>query len=157
MTRSRLALAVVLAAVATTGLTACSSTVAMQPAEGANDPACADVTVRLPGAVDGQARRWTDAQATGAWGDPAAVLLTCGLEPPGPSTMRCITVGGVDWLVDDSDAPRFTLTSYGRTPAVQVYLDNEIVSPNGALDDLSRAVGVLPTTTACTNPESVPE
>src|SRR6478735_11720857 len=88
-------------------LAGCTSTVTLEPASLANDPRCADVIVRLPSTVDGQARRWTDAQATGAWGDPSAVLLTCGLESPGPSTLRCITVGGVDWLVDESESPRF--------------------------------------------------
>ena len=157
MTRSLRASAVVLAVLGATALTGCSATVAMQPAPGANDPLCADVIVRLPSTVDGQARRWTDSQATGAWGDPAAVLLTCGLEPPGPSTLRCITIGGVDWLVDESESPRFRLTTYGRTPAVEVYLDNELVSPNDALDDLSRAVAMIPATRACTAPEAPPE
>ncbi|QIG41295.1 DUF3515 family protein [Microbacterium sp. 4R-513] len=126
----------------------------MTPAPDANEALCADVTVRLPSTVDGQARRWTDAQATGAWGDPAAVLLTCGVEPPGPSTLRCITVGGVDWLVDESESPRFRLTTYGRTPAVQLYVDNRLVSPNNVLDDVRNAVSQLPKTTECTAPEA---
>ena len=136
------------------GLTGCSATVSLDAAAGANDPRCADVIVRLPASVDGQQRRWTDAQATGAWGDPSAVLLTCGLEAPGPSTLRCITVGGVDWLVDESESPRFRLTTYGRTPAVQVYVDNELVSPNNVLDDLRLAVSQIPKTSECTNPEA---
>ncbi|MEU1970674.1 DUF3515 family protein [Microbacterium sp. NPDC019599] len=135
-------------------LAGCSTTVSMQPAALANDPRCADVIVRLPDAVDGQERRWTDAQATGAWGDPTAVLLTCGLEPPGPSTLRCITVGGVDWLVDESEAPNYRLTTYGRTPAVELYVDNEVVSPNEALDDVRQAVSQLPKDAECTAPEA---
>lgn len=136
------------------GLAGCSSTVSLQPAAYANDPACADVIVRLPDSVDGQERRWTDAQATGAWGDPSAVLLTCGLEPPGPSELRCITVGGVDWLVDESESPHYRLTTYGRSPAVQLYVDNEVVSPNDVLDTLSRAVSQLPSSAECTAPEA---
>ena len=72
-------------------LTGCTSTVSLEPAPDANDPACAEVTVRLPDDLAGQSRRWTDAQATGAWGEPAAVLLTCGVEPPGPTTLPCQT------------------------------------------------------------------
>ncbi|MDT0186359.1 DUF3515 family protein [Microbacterium sp. ARD31] len=151
---ARLPVLVVVAAL-TAGLASCSSSVAMEPADAADDPACADVTVRLPADVDGQPRRWTDAQATGAWGDPAAVLLTCGIAPPGPTTDRCITIGGVDWLVDESESPRFRLTTYGRTPAVEVYLDNEVVSPNEVLDAVSIAVGTLPQTGACTDPEGL--
>ncbi|WES65191.1 DUF3515 family protein [Microbacter sp. GSS18] len=150
-------IAIASAGALTAGLAACSSTVPMEPASNANDPACADVIVRLPDAVDGQPRRWTDAQATGAWGDPASVLLTCGLEPPAPSTLRCITLGGVDWLVDESESPRFRLTTYGRSPAVEVYLDNEVVSPNVVLDTLSVSVGTLPEIGACTDPEGLPE
>jgi hypothetical protein len=107
------------------GLAACSTTVAMQPAKGANDPACAEIISRLPQSISGQERRWTDAQATGAWGDPASILLTCGLEAPGPSTLPCRPFDGVDWLVDESQADqnRYTLTTFGREPAVQIYLD----------------------------------
>ena len=154
MIRTRRALAAALAAWATMALAGCAAAVTLDPAPLANDPRCADVTVRLPDTVDGQERRWTDAQATGAWGDPSAVLLTCGLEDPGPSTLRCITVGGVDWLVDESDAPRYRLTTYGRTPAVQVYVDNEVVSSNNALDDLRLAVAQLPQEAECTAPDA---
>lgn len=154
MTRIRRALAAALVVVGAIGLAGCSSSVSLSAAPDANDPLCADVTVRLPSSVDGQPRRWTDAQATGAWGDPAAVLLTCGVEPPGPSTLRCITVGGVDWLVDESDSPRFRLTTYGRTPAVELYVDNAVVSPNNVLEDLRNAVSQLPKGTECTAPEA---
>ena len=95
------------------------------------------VTVEIPGTVDGQPRRWTDAQATGAWGEPSAVLLRCGVEAPGPTEARCITLGGVDWIVDESQAPRYLVTTYGRTPAVEVFIDNEAVSPNEALTQLA--------------------
>ncbi len=153
---SRRALAVFALVAATAGLAGCSgSTVSLQPAAGANDPACADVIVRLPGSVDGEQRRWTDAQGTGAWGGEASVLLTCGLETPGPTTLRCIDVSGVDWIIDDSEDPYVRLTTYGRTPAVEVYLDNDAVEPVQVLSDLSLAIGEsLPRTGACTDPDS---
>jgi hypothetical protein len=98
----------------------------MEPAAAADEAACAAVTVRLPASVAGEARRWTDAQATGAWGDPASILLTCGVPVPGPSTLRCQSVEGVDWLIDDSREAEdlFTFTTYGRDPAVSVFFDN---------------------------------
>ena len=129
-------LAAAFAVTAVAGLTGCTTTVDLDPAAGANDPACAEVSVRLPATVDGQPRRWTDAQATGAWGDPSAVLLRCGVEPPGPTEAKCITLGGVDWVVDESQAPRYLVTTYGRTPAVEVFIDNEAVSPNEVLTQL---------------------
>lgn len=125
-------------------LTGCTSTVSLQPAEDANSPACADVTVRLPDSVDGQPRRWTDAQATGAWGDPASVIITCGVPELGPTTLPCQSVNGVDWVIDESDAPRYRVTTFDRTPAVEVYLDNDIVSSAQVLDRLSQIVSVLP-------------
>ncbi len=128
----------------------------MDAAADANDPLCADVIVHLPGTVDGQDRRWTDAQATGAWGDPASILLTCGVTPPGPTEARCITIGGVDWVVDESAAPKYRITTYGRTPAIEVYLDNEVVSSNNVLDRLGPIVNAaIPAESACVDSESV--
>ena len=147
--------AIGLAAVAAIGLTGCTSTVDLDPAESANDPLCAEITSNLPGTVSGQPRRWTDAQATGAWGEPAKVLLTCGVEPPGPTVLRCESVAGVDWIIDDSDAPRFRLTTFGRTPAVEIYLDTtadeagEGASSRDVLDALSPIVSVLPVDGEC--------
>ena len=126
----------------------------MTPADAANDPDCAAVTSRLglirDGDVDGQQRRWTDAQATGAWGDPdrpgtpTTVLLTCGVEVPGPSTLTCQRVGGVDWLMDDSEAPNYRFTTFGRDPAVEVYLDYDTVSGATVLDALSALCSATP-------------
>jgi hypothetical protein len=146
VTRSRRLLALGVVGIALSGaLTGCAGTVSLEAAPDANDPDCAEVTVRLPDDVDGQARRWTDAQATGAWGDPASVILTCGVEPPGPSPLPCQSVDGVDWIIDDSEAPHYRVTTFGRVPAVELYLDNTRVSSAEVLDTLSRIVGVLPT------------
>lgn len=144
--------ALVLAAVAVAAaLSGCTATVSMQPAENANDPLCADVVARLPETVASQDRRWTDAQATGAWGSPTAVLLTCGVTPPGPTTMRCATIDGVDWIIDETDAPRYRVTTYGRTPAVQVFFED--VSSREVLDTLSPLVSSLPVNAACVERE----
>ena len=136
-------------------LTGCAATVSLEPAQESNDPGCADVTVRLPDEIDGQPRRWTDAQATGAWGEPASVLLTCGVTPPGPTESRCITIGGIDWIVDESEAPNYRVTTYGRSPAVQVYYDNEVVSGNSVLDRLASSVSQLPQDGQCTSTETL--
>jgi hypothetical protein len=139
------------------GLAACSTTVSMQPAEEANDPACAQIISRLPESISGQERRWTDAQATGAWGNPASILLTCGLEAPGPSTLPCRPFDGVDWLVDESQAAenRYTLTTFGREPAVQVYLDYAAASSADVAQALAPLIrDYLPATgQVCTSPD----
>jgi len=131
--------------------TACSATVALEPAPSANDPLCAEVSVRLPKIVAGEERRWTDAQATGAWGEPASVILACGVEVPGPTTLPCGEIDGVDWIIDDSDAPNYRFTTFGRTPAVEVFLDYDRVSSGDVLRQLSTAVSRLPVDRACTD------
>lgn len=133
-----------------TVLAGCSATVSVPPAPNANDPLCAEVSVRLPAAVDGQERRWTDAQATGAWGAPTAVILSCGVDVPGPTTLPCQDFDGVDWIIDDEGENRYRLTTFGRTPAVQVYLDNALVASGPVMGDLSKAVSVLPVDGECT-------
>ncbi|GAA1848183.1 DUF3515 family protein [Microbacterium koreense] len=156
--RARRVFAPLLPLVATTAaLAACSTTVALEPAEDANNPLCADVIVRLPGALDDQDRRWTDAQATGAWGNEAtAVILACGVTPPGPTEARCITLGGIDWVVDESQAPDYLVTTYGRTPAVEVFIDNEVVSSNTVLDRLGPIVsGAIPAERSCVETSEV--
>ena len=145
-----------LALAAVVALTGCTTTVDLDPAAGANEPDCAEVSVRLPDTVAGEPRRWTDAQATAAWGDPSAVLLRCGVEAPGPTEARCITIGGVDWIVDESRAPKYLVTTYGRTPAVEVFIDNESVSPNDVLDNLGGAVqGGTTAESQCTSTEEL--
>ncbi|MFT4281395.1 DUF3515 family protein [Microbacterium sp.] len=129
--------------VGASALSGCASTVSMKPAPEADSPDCAAVIVRLPDSVGGQPRHWTDAQATGAWD---SVLLTCGIPAPGPTELPCETVDGVDWIIDNSEAPRYRFTTYGRSPAVEVYLDYDVVSARAVLSSLSPAVGMLPQT-----------
>lgn len=137
-------------------LAGCSQAVPVEPAPQASDPDCAAVVVRLPdviGADTGaeQPKRETNAQGTGAWGTPASVVLRCGAPVPGPTTLRCVSVDGVDWIIDETDAPRYLFTTYGRTPAVEVLVDNDVVSGTTAIADLSPAVAVIPAEAACTS------
>ena len=102
-------------------LAGCASTVALQPAPDATSPACAGVIVGVRGiaAIAAAERRNTDAQGTAAWGTPAAITLTCGVDTPQVSDLRCATYDGVDWLYDDRGTTQ-VLTTYGREPGVQV-------------------------------------
>jgi hypothetical protein len=136
-------------------LTGCTATVALQPAELANDPACAEVMVRLPDVVAGESRRSTNAQSTAAWGDPASVILRCGLPDGGPSPLPCFTVDEIDWLRDDANDPTFTFLTYGRNPAVEVLIDSEAVSGTEVLSELSLAVGTLEPLRACVDATDV--
>jgi hypothetical protein len=130
-------------------LSACAPTVALTTAADATNPKCADVIVRLPQSVADQKIRQTDAQATSAWGDPAAVVLRCGVTPPGPTSTQCATVKSIDWLIDDTKKPVYTFTTYGRTPAVQVVVDSTLTQGQGTivLDQLSNAISFIPQST----------
>ncbi|NQX13696.1 DUF3515 family protein [Microbacteriaceae bacterium VKM Ac-2855] len=133
-------------------LSGCSASVALEPADDATNVACAAMSVRLPDEVAGQSGRETNAQATAAWGDPASIILHCGVAVPAPTTLLCVTYSDVDWIVDDSNDENgiYSLTTYGREPAVNVVIDQGKASAADALTELGSAVSVIPQTRACT-------
>lgn len=131
-------------------LTGCAATVNLEAAPDSNDPLCAEVMVRLPDVLGEHQQRLTNSQATAAWGDPTAVILRCGLEPVTVSTLPCVTAGGVDWLVDDAQAPNFRFISYARDPGVEVIVDSLVASGVTSLEQLARAVEQIPASTICT-------
>ncbi|MFC7767126.1 DUF3515 family protein [Leucobacter soli] len=129
------------------GLAGCAGEVPMTPAENANDPACADVIVRLPQTLAGLEKRTTNAQSTGAWGDPVGVQLICGETPSGPTTDDCVSVNDVDWIIDRSQAPLYRFEAYGRTPGLAA----ERASGTDAVASLGSIAKVLPQERACTS------
>lgn len=149
MKMSRLATLSAAAIALTLSLSACSPTVSLEPAADANNPGCADVIVRLPDAVDAQERRTTNAQSTAAWGNPATVILRCGITPVEISTLPCVTANGVDWIIDESAKPSFRFISFGRTPALEVIVDSENAVGVNALDSLAEAVKSIEPTKKC--------
>lgn len=153
--RLRLPAALLLIA-ASLAVSGCSKIVPLQPAADANNPACAQVSVTLPDEVAGISRVYTNAQATGAWGEPSAVVLHCGVAVPGPTTDSCVSVNDVDWIVDETEAADgfYRFTTYGRTPAVEVYLNGDPstgVASSTVLTDLSSSMKRIESTRACTN------
>lgn len=152
--RLRALAAVAVGAAGLAGLTGCTGggTVSLSPAPQANDPACADVIVRLPDQLDDQPKRDTDSQSTAAWGNPATVLLRCGIPPLGPNTLPCTTIDGVDWVADDSQAPLYRFISYGRAPSVEVIIDGDTnVASSTVFQQLAQAVSTLPKQSQCTD------
>ena len=128
----------------------CTQAVNLEAAKDSNNPNCADVSVRLPDMLGENRLRYTNAQATAAWGNPAAILLRCGLETVEVSALPCVTAGTTDWLVDESEAPKYRFISYATIPAVEVIVDSEVASGITALEGLSQAMSVLPRTKVCT-------
>jgi hypothetical protein len=149
MNISRTAL-VTLATFALAGsLSACTAGVSLEAAAESNDPSCAEVSVRLPDSVADQSKRVTDAQATGAWGNPTSVILRCGLPSVEVSTLPCVTASGVDWLVDDSKKPSYRFITFGRRPATEVIVDSNKVAGVSVLSDLSAAIQSIEATKFC--------
>lgn len=126
-------------------LTACSPTVTIEEAKDANNPACAPMMVALPDALSESKRRTTSAQATAAWGDPAVAVLRCGVTVPGPTTNKCVTVNGVDWVIKE-DGTTWTFTTYGRDPATELMITENKVPSDTALTAISAAAAKIPVT-----------
>ncbi|MDQ1609185.1 MAG: hypothetical protein QOE16_1917 [Microbacteriaceae bacterium] len=140
------------AAAVVVSLSGCAPTVSLDPAPNANSVGCAQISVRLPDTVAGQGARETDAQATGAWGTPATVLLRCGVPPLGPTTQPCVTVNGVDWVLEgDPAASTIRYITFGRNPATEVIINHGAggVSDASVLPDLASAISVIPQTSKC--------
>lgn len=134
-------------------LTGCAATVALEPAENSNDPQCAEMVVRLPEEIPAMpsfTQRFTNAQGTAAWGDPVAVIFRCGIEPVSISSLPCVTVADIDWLVDDSSAPSFRFVSFGRDPAAELIVDSQVASGVTALESIARAVAAAESSARCT-------
>jgi uncharacterized protein YceK len=122
------------------GLTGCSAIVSLEAAPESNSYSCAEFSVRLPDTIDKLQKRQTDAQATAAWGNPASVIVRCGLPQVTASKLRCVTASGIDWLIDESSAPTYRFISFGRQPATEVIVDSKHASGANVLDEVSSAV-----------------
>lgn len=113
----------------------------MTAAERGGDPACARIARGYPAELAGQRRSDPGAAGVTTWGD-GAVVLRCGLRPPGPTVDRCVDVDGVDWVLRDAEFRdgRKVLVTYGRDPAVEITLTDRATGADTVLVELSRAV-----------------
>ncbi|GAA4429955.1 hypothetical protein GCM10023169_32800 [Georgenia halophila] len=145
----------------------CSAPVDVTAGPHAAAPACGQVMVASPDTLLGADRRDTASQATTAWGDPP-VTLRCGVEVPGPTTDRCISVetsGGssVDWVslqqTDElEDGGEWTFVTYGREPAIEVVVPVEQVGGGQVtayLAELGEAASLVPAERSCVGAEDV--
>ncbi|MDT0167459.1 DUF3515 domain-containing protein [Pseudarthrobacter sp. BRE9] len=140
--------------IAALSLTACSPAVDVTAAKDAANPLCAPMMVALPDAIGDSKLRKTNSQATAAWGDPSLVILRCGVNVPGPTTDRCVTVNGVDWVIKEGD-PVWTLTTYGREPATEILMDPDKISSATVLADLAAAAEKVPSSRNCVGQEDL--
>jgi hypothetical protein len=106
--------------------------------------------VLLPQFVADAPKRETTSQATAAWGDPAKVILRCGVPVPAPTTDQCVSVNGVDWVLrQQKDSSTWTATTYGRKPATELVFDPDKVAESSVLADLADAAAKIPQTHKC--------
>lgn len=133
-------------------LTACAPTVSLPTAPYQTAKGCAAISVRLPATVGSAAKRLTDQQGTAAWGtgNPPSVVLRCGVTPPGATTDQCLEVGGVDWLAHPvPGSQQYVVTTFGRSPAVQLVIDTARIGSSVALPAIANAiVAAIPRQTA---------
>jgi hypothetical protein len=145
-----------MAAAAAVGLalSACSPAVDVPPAKDAANAACAPMMVALPDSIGEAKLRKTNSQATAAWGDPSLVVLRCGVNVPGPTTDRCVSVNGVDWVIKEGN-PAWTLTTYGREPATEILMDPNKISSATVLAELANAASKVKAVRKCVGQEEV--
>jgi hypothetical protein len=127
-------------------ITACGGSDTIKPAAHADDPACSVLVNALPVAVLGQPINQVNVAGVGSWGDPA-IVLRCGVTPPGPTTHQCLQVDGLDWVYSETKEA-YTFITYGRNPGVEVTVPLSVPRTNAssALVDLATAVKPVPTT-----------
>lgn len=139
----------------------------MDAAPAADDPLCAEVMLAMPEEIDDRQQRETGSQGTSVWGDPARIVVRCGVEPPGPTPEVCVSAEGVDWLAveetraedvvvgegEEGDADQWRLISYGREPAVEVLLDAGEVPSSTVMLAMAGAVENIEQTRECTETE----
>ncbi|MDO5495090.1 MAG: DUF3515 family protein [bacterium] len=155
------------ALVSLAALGGCAGSVLLEPGPFAPDPVCGEILLQLRGDRFGLSEVSTDAQATMAWGDERnAVVVRCGVEPPPPTTDRCIEVTGsdggrIDWINPEGDSPliprhadtefgSWTFLTYGRTPAVEVVVPSALqLEPADVLQVVAPAVQRAPVEREC--------
>jgi len=104
-------------------LAGCSGAVEVGAPDLADDPACTGIA--WPERVSGHERVPTEPEApwVAAWGDPA-IIARCGLPPLEPTTLECVAVNDVDWIVRELD-DGMALITYSTDPALEVLVPSD--------------------------------
>jgi hypothetical protein len=111
-------------------------------APGAENPKCSEVIDRSPDRVAAESRDWAIGRGVASWGDRTTVLR-CGVAEAAPTVDLCVTVDGVDWVLDEKQLHATgvsVLTTYGRTPAIQVTYSGARENVGGVLVQLQDSV-----------------
>lgn len=117
----------------------------------AGDAKCDKVVSRLPDDIPGASRDWALGEGVASWGGQAAVFR-CGAEELMPNINLCVTVDGVDWVLDEERLKRdgvSVLRTYGRSPAVEFTYAGSREEVGGILAALNPAVKWIPQERKC--------
>ncbi|MEW2068821.1 DUF3515 family protein [Streptomyces sp. NPDC007346] len=161
VSRARRAVVAVAASALTAGvLVSCG---ADYPGDGVTSPphagnaACKQIADRYPDRLGGQELTFTDRPGVAVWGDNT-IVLRCGVELPVPTIDPCATVDGVDWVFreDRSKDGGKVVATYGRDPAVEAVVSDDVAAVDDVLVDLSALVKPVKTYTQCINMDDVP-
>lgn len=134
-------------------LSGCTGVLVVDAAENAADPDCALPILLMPDQIGDLSQRTTSSQGTTAWGEPASVIVRCGVPEPAPTTDPCVNVDGVDWVQVRAEDDTWQFVSYGRSPAVEVLVTPSVVSGATALASVSSAVSEIEQTAQCVSAE----
>ena len=127
------------------------SKTSIEPGPYAGNPKCSDVISRAPETVLSKHRDDVTGKGVASWGD-GSVVLRCGVTPLRPTTNLCVDINDVDWVLDEKRAQKDgvqALTTYGRTPAVEVTVEGDGPKAGAALVDVNRAVRGIPQKSKC--------
>lgn len=117
----------------------------------AKNPKCSTAVDHSPEKVGSESRDWVIGQGVASWGD-GSTILRCGVGELEPTINLCISVDGVDWVLDEEKLKETgvsVLTTYGRSPAVQVTYSGGREDVGGVLVDLKKSVAGIPQKRNC--------
>ena len=111
----------------------------IEPAGHAASAACTGLEDGYLDQVGGKDLDRSGPPGVATWGD-GDIVWRCGLTPIPPTGDPCVNVNGVDWVLQEgrSTGGRKTLLTYGRTPAVEVTVQDGAAAIDGVLVDISR-------------------
>ncbi|WP_329580735.1 DUF3515 family protein [Streptomyces sp. NBC_01361] len=112
---------------------------------------CAKVVSDSPDKILSKSRDWAIGDGVATWGD-RDVVLRCGVKELEPTTNLCITANGVDWVLDEGTLKEdgvSVLTTYGRSPAVELTYSGPREEVGGILTSLKSSVDWMPRHSRC--------
>ncbi|MEV5983596.1 DUF3515 family protein [Streptomyces sp. NPDC052051] len=117
----------------------------------AGDAKCDTVLDRLPEEVLSNSRDWVIGEGTAAWGG-RKLTLRCGVPELDPTTDLCVSADGVDWVLDEAtlkETGKSVLTTYGRSPAIEVTYSGRRENAGDVLTSLTSSVDWIPQRSRC--------